>query len=97
MPDEEATFLFSAGCLEIELLGYITVSQSYPGRWVYVPTSGSKWLFFVTKQQGYAFIVSRNVARSLSHKFDLPGMSMPGNYTTVCFLYLPLSVMETYT
>ncbi len=43
---KEATLLHSAVCLEIELQGYITVSQSYCGRWVYVPTSGSKWLFF---------------------------------------------------
>lgn len=28
---KEATFLHSAACLEIELQGYITVSQSYPG------------------------------------------------------------------
>lgn len=31
--------------LEIELQGYITASKCYPGRWVYVPTSGRKWLF----------------------------------------------------
>lgn len=41
---KEVTYLHSGACLEIELQRYITISQISPAHYVYVPTSGLKWL-----------------------------------------------------